>query len=144
MKSLAAPSFFRVFDLVLSTLNPTLQRTHWTHDGVEFERERHSFTGPRHGLTIEILTLTRSGRHGWSLMVTKEYWWAGPEKKPFKNLRWARPVTGQRKDMLNWMRSQEAALVRSPPCSVMEDPPAKVGEPEIALESFPIERDKIP
>ncbi|MGC2718218.1 MAG: hypothetical protein WA209_01425 [Candidatus Acidiferrales bacterium] len=130
MKSLAAPSFFRVFDLVLSTLNPTLQRTHWTHDGVEFERERHSFAGPRHGLTIEILTLTRSGRHGWSLMVTKEYWWAGPEKKPFKNLRWARPVTGQRKDMLNWMRSQEAALERSFVLGRGRSS-GKVGEPEL-------------
>ena len=113
MKSLARPSFFRVFDLLLSTTNPGLKRTRWTYDNVDFERERHSFTGPKHGLAIEIVTLTRSGRAGWSFMVTKEYWWAGAESKPLKNLRWARPLRGRRSDLLNWMQSQEAALERS-------------------------------
>jgi hypothetical protein len=116
MKTLAHPSFFRAFDLLLSTTNPGLKQAHWVHDGVELERERHSFSGPKHGLTIEIVTLTRAGRpgrRGWSLMVTKEYWWAGPDNKAFKNLRWARPVSGQRNDMLNWMRLQEAAMDRA-------------------------------
>jgi hypothetical protein len=63
-----------MFDLLLSITNPGFKLARWTYDGVEFERERHSFTSPRHGLTIEIITLTRSGRRGWSLMVTKEYW----------------------------------------------------------------------
>jgi hypothetical protein len=112
MKSLARPSFFRMFDLLMSTTNPGLKLTHWTHDGVEFERERHSFTGPKHGLTIEIVTLTHSGRRGWSLMVTKEYWWTGAESKAFKNLRWARPISGQRNDLFAWLRAQEAALER--------------------------------
>ena len=113
MKSFARPSFFRVFDLLVSTSNPQFRRSRWTHDGVEFERERHSFSGPRHGLTIEIITLTRSGRRGWTLMMTKEYWWAGAENKPFKNLRWARPLNGQRSDILAWMRAQESGLERS-------------------------------
>ena len=113
MKSFARPSFFRLFDLLLSTSNPGLTLTRWTYDGVEFERERHSFSGPKHGLTIEIITLTRTGRRGWSLMVTKEYWWAGAESKAFKNLRWARPLSGQRADMLAWLRAQEAALDRA-------------------------------
>jgi hypothetical protein len=113
MKSFARPSFFRIFDLLLSTTNPSLKLTRWTHDGVEFERERHSFTGPKHGLTIEIVTLTRTGRRGWCLMVTKEYWWAGVESKAFKNLRWARPLSGKRSDLLAWLRGQEAALDRA-------------------------------
>lgn len=112
MKSLARPSFFRAFDLLLSITNPGLKHTRWTRDGVEFECERHSFSGPKHRLTIDIFTLTRSGRRGWSLMVTKEYWWIGTDSKPFKNLRWARPINGQRSDMLNWMRAQDAALER--------------------------------
>jgi hypothetical protein len=113
MKTLAQPSFFRALDLLLSTTNPGLKQARWTHDGVEFERERHSFSGPKHGLAIEIVTLTRPGRRGWSLMVTKEYWWAGPDNKAFKNLRWARPVIGRRNDMLDWMRAQDAALDRA-------------------------------
>ena len=110
MKSLARPSFFRLFDLLLGTSNPGLRLSQWTHDGVEFERERHSFTGPKHGLTIEIFVLTRAGRRGWSLMVTKEYWWAGAESKAFKNTRWARPLSGQRSDLFAWLKQQEAAL----------------------------------
>jgi hypothetical protein len=113
MKSLARPSFFRLFDLLLGTTNQGLKLTCWTHDGVEFERERHSFTGPKHGFTIEIFTLTRGGRRGWSLMVTKEYWWAGAESKAFKNTRWARPLSGQRSDLFAWLKQQEAALERS-------------------------------
>ncbi len=113
MKSLQRPSFFRMFDLLLSTTNPGFKLTRWTHDGVEFERERHSFSSPRHGLTIEIVTLTHSGRRGWSLMVTKEYWWAGAESKAFKNLHWARPLGGQRNDLFTWLRAQEAALERA-------------------------------
>ena len=86
MKSFAHPSFFRLFDLLLSLTNPGLKRSHWTHDGVDFERERHSVMGPKHGLAIEIFTLRHAGRRGWSLMVTKEYWWAGEESKALKNL----------------------------------------------------------
>ena len=110
MKSFAHPPFFKLFDLLLSLTNPGLKRSHWMHDGVQFERERHSVTGPRHGLAIEIFTLTRSGRHGWSLMVIKEYWWAGEESKALKNLRWARPISGQRSDILSWLRAQDAKI----------------------------------
>lgn len=113
MKSLQRPSFFRMFDLLLSTTNPGFKLSRWTHDGVELERERHSFSSPKHGLTIEIITLTHGGRRGWSLMVTKEYWWAGVESKPFKNLRWARPLGGQRSDLFAWLRAQEVALERA-------------------------------
>jgi hypothetical protein len=121
MKSLVRPSFFRVFDLLLSTTNPGLKLARWTHDGVEFERERHSFTGPNHGLSVEIVTLTRSGRRGWKLMVTKEYWWAGTESKPLKNLHWARATAGQKNDVLAWMRAQEAALEHPRPQHQISD-----------------------
>ena len=112
VQSLARPSFFRMFDLLVGQSNPGLKRTRWTHDGAEFERERHSFTSARHGIVIDIVTISLKGRRGWSLMVTKEYWW-GPDDKPFKNIRWARPLSGQRGDLLTWLRSQESALERT-------------------------------
>ena len=89
MKSFVRPSFFRVFDLLLSTSNPGLKRSRWTFDGVEFERERHTFSSPNHGLAVNIVTLTRPGRRGWKLMVTKEYWWAGNWAFAMRvNIRW--------------------------------------------------------
>jgi len=112
MKSLARPSFFRVFDLLLGMTNPGLKLASWTHDGVTWERERHSFTGPKHGQTIEIVTLSRSGKRGWSVMVVKEYWWVGKESKALKALRWAKPIDGRHGDILAWFRAQEAALGR--------------------------------
>lgn len=110
MKSFGDPSFFRLFDLLMGLTNKGLKRSHWTYDGVEFERTRHSFTGPKQGLAIEITTLTRPGRRGWSLMVIKEYWWAGEESKALKNLRWARPISGQRSDIISWLRTQDGRI----------------------------------
>jgi hypothetical protein len=123
MRSFARPSFFRLFDLLLSTTNPGLKLSRWTFDGVEFERERHSFMGPKHGVAIEIFTLTRAGRRGWTLLVTKEYWWVGEESKALKNLRWARPTSGQRSDVLSWLRVQESALERSLSVARISDRP---------------------
>ncbi len=110
MKNLARPSFFRVFDLLLGTTNPGLKLSSWMHDGVAWERERHSFTGPKHGQTIEIFTLTRPGKHGWSVMIVKEYWWVGKESRALKAVRWAKPIDGERDDIMQWFRAQEAAL----------------------------------
>lgn len=110
MKSLARPSFFRVFDLLLGATNPGLKLSSWSRDGIEWERERHSFTGARHGQTIEIVTVTRPGGRGWSVMIVKEYWWVGRESKAIKSVRWAKPVDGNRADIMNWFRAQEAKL----------------------------------
>jgi hypothetical protein len=110
MKSLSQPSFFRVFDLLLGAANPGLKRSSWTHDGAGWERERHSFSGINHGLTIEIVTITRPGKRGWSVKVVKEYWWGGVDNKPLKMLRWAKPISGQRAYILQWFRDQEATL----------------------------------
>jgi hypothetical protein len=112
VKNLAHPSFFRVFDLLLGTTNPGLKLSSWSHNGVSWERERHSFTGPTHGQTIEIFMLRRNGKRGWSVMVVKEYWWVGKESKPVKTVRWAKPIEGQRADILTWFRAEEAGLDR--------------------------------
>jgi hypothetical protein len=112
MKSWGQASFFRVFDLLLGATNPGLKLSSWRHDGVAWERERHSFSGPKHGLTIEIVTLTQTGKRGWCFMIVKEYWWVGKESKAVKAVRWAKPIDGQRSDIINWFRAQEASLDR--------------------------------
>lgn len=115
MKNFVSPSFFRLFDLLMSTHNPGLKRSHWTLDGVECARERHSYNGPTNGFVVEAFTFTRSGRRGWVLMVVKEYWRMGEEAKAIKTLRWARPISGRRLDAIAWFRSQEAELDRAAP-----------------------------
>jgi hypothetical protein len=113
MKNLSGPSFFRTFDLLVSTTNPGLKLAHWGIDGVDCERQRHSFTGRSHGFAVEIFTLTRPGARGWTLMVIKEYWWAGEESKALKSLHWSRPIRGRRGDVIAWFRAQETALERA-------------------------------
>jgi hypothetical protein len=110
MKSFASPSFFRVFDQLLSSANPGMKLSRWTIDGVDCEHERHSFSGPRHGFAIEIFTLARPGKGGWSLMVVKEFWWAGEEKDAGRMPHWAKLTSGQRADVFAWFRAQEISV----------------------------------
>jgi hypothetical protein len=112
MKNFASPSFFRTFDLLMGATNPGLKLTEWTYDGVEWVRDRYSVTGRTYGFVIEIISLTRPGRRGWCLMVTKEHWWAGAGIEPIKSGRWARPVSGRGKDIIEWFRKQESELDR--------------------------------
>ena len=113
MKNFASPSFFRLFDLLLATSNPGSKLSQWSYDEVNWVRDRYSLAGPTHGLVIEIFTLTRKGRRGWSLMVVKEHWWAGSKTEAIKSTRWARPIGGRRSDIIEWLREHELKLDRS-------------------------------
>jgi hypothetical protein len=110
MKTFASASFFRVFELLLNSTNPGLKQRRWTIDGVECEYERHSFNGPRHGFAIEIFTLTREGKRGWSLMIVKEFWYAGKEYDAGRMPHWAKLTSGRREDVFAWLRNQEVSV----------------------------------
>jgi hypothetical protein len=112
MRNLASPSLFRVVDLLLGKGNPTLKRSHWSYGDVACERERHSYSGLSHSFAIEVMTLTRPGRHGWKLMVVKEFWWAGNHGRETRNTHWAQLLSGNRNDALAWLREQEKILDR--------------------------------
>jgi hypothetical protein len=113
LKSFVSPSFFRLFDMLMSTTNPGFKRARWSFEGVDCEHERHSFTGRAHGFAVETTTLTRGGRRAWSLLVVKEFWWTGEASDAARITRWARPTAGNRGDILGWLRTQELALART-------------------------------
>ena len=54
--------------------------------------------------------MTKPGKRGWSLIVVKEYWWAGREKDAMRMPHWAKLNSGQRSDVLEWFHFQERAL----------------------------------
>jgi len=115
VKTLASRSFFRTFDLLLAAANPSLTTLScWSHDGVACERERHSFSGGRHGFAVEVVTMTWPGRQGWTLMVVKEFWWAGNREKELRSTRWAQLLSGRREDAIAWMRKQGERFDREP------------------------------
>jgi hypothetical protein len=113
MKSFGDPSFFRTFELLIGHSNPGLKQSRWTYEEVEFERERMSRSGPKYGLSVEIYTLSRAGRHGWCLLVAEEYWWASQETEAIKTVRWARPINGRRVDIIDWLRAQDKNIDRT-------------------------------
>jgi hypothetical protein len=113
MRSFASPSFFRLFDRIVAAANPGLKQTRWTFGGVQFDHERHSFTGRTHAFSVETFTLTRTGRRGWSLLVTKEYWWVGGTSDAARMSRWARPTEGRRGDIIGWLQAQEPTFARA-------------------------------
>jgi len=112
MKTLGDTSFFRLFDRLLGASNPRLMRTQWEVDGVECQRERHSFSGPAHGFAMETFTLMRPGRQGWRLLVVKEYWWLAGKDTPLKTLQWAKLVSGRRSDAIAWLAERQSSLER--------------------------------
>jgi hypothetical protein len=111
LKKIGDASFFRIVDRLLSVGTGRSPRTHWSIDGVEWQRERHSYAGATHCFTIEVTTGVhaggvRSGRPGWTLRVVKEYWRDG-RGETTRDLHWAQVEAGSRPEIVEWLKRQE-------------------------------------
>jgi hypothetical protein len=109
LKKIGDASFFRIVDRLLNAGTGRAPKTHWSIDGVEWQRERHSYAGATHGFTIEVTTGIRSGRPGWILRVVKEYWRDG-RGETTKDLHWAQVEAGSRAEIVEWLKRQERAF----------------------------------
>jgi hypothetical protein len=109
MRILGDPAFFRLFDALVAGANPTagLKRPRWSIGETDWHVERHTFGGALHSFTMETVTITRDGPRGWSLLVVKEFWWTADQRKPLKDMRWAKLVGGSRADVMSWLRSHD-------------------------------------
>lgn len=111
MRKIGDASFFRIVDRLLEAGTSRTPRTSWSIDGVEWQRERHSYAGTSHGFTIEVTRGTRAAKPGWTLVVVKEYWRdAGGES--MKSPQWAHIEAGSRADVVAWLERQERNLER--------------------------------
>jgi hypothetical protein len=102
-------SFFRIVDRLLSAGTTRTPKTHWSIDGVEWQRERHSYSGATHGFTIEVTTGNCSERPGWILRVVKEYWRDG-QGESTRDLHWAQVEAGSRAEIVAWLKRQERSF----------------------------------
>ncbi len=102
MRRIGDASFFRIVDRLLDPGLTRTPRTRWSIDGVEWQRERHSYAGAGHGFTVEVTTGTRAARPAWSLVVVKEYWRDG-SGEGIKTLQWAHVGSGRRTDVVAWL-----------------------------------------
>ena len=112
MKSFADPSFFRVIDILVADGSPTGGpfRTAWRHAGVDWERERHSFTGGHYAFVTEVCAVSHRTEPAWRLLIVNERWQCDERGDGTRHVRWARLVGGRRDAALAWLRAQEKAL----------------------------------
>ncbi len=107
MKRLGDPSFFFIFDRILSAIDPMLKADQWQVDGALITKERHSFFGQTHNFISDAFNITFPGRKGWTLLVVKEHWWKGDQNR---DQRWVMLTSGHRTDVMLWLKKQGQSL----------------------------------
>ncbi len=109
MRKIGDPSFFRIVDRLLAPASSRVPLIRWSIDGVDWRRERHSFSGPSHGFTVEVCTATNTTKPQWILLIVKEYW-RDANDKSIKAMQWAHVENGNRADVALWLEQQERRL----------------------------------
>jgi hypothetical protein len=113
VRTFADPSFFRLIYTLLGEAHSDLRRTKWAHRGVNWVRERHTFNGSASGFAIDQYLLTKPNPNGWTLLVVKEMFWDGNDKS-IRSTQWAKPLSGSRSKVLEWLRSEERRISGQP------------------------------
>ena len=112
MRTFADPSFYRVFDTLISNAGttPGTFKTQWSDHGVDFDRSRHSCTADGYSFTVEICQLEKTGTRPWALIAVKEYWHLERAAGLPRQVRWAKLITGRRTDALDWFKQRGAEI----------------------------------
>lgn len=118
MRSFNDPALFRVIDMLVASANPpgAASKAEWTEGSVHWCRDRHSYSGPLYSFTTDVCTITHSGATKWRLLSVKEHWRTGNDDRARastnadRHVRWARLVSGSRKDTLAWFRARQTEL----------------------------------
>jgi hypothetical protein len=108
MRGVNDRNFFNAWHILQRATCPGATEMNWNVGDVAWQKERHSFSGGRYSVSLEIHLLRRAGRapQAWQLMVVIEYWWNG-EHEMIKNSTWGRVLSGNAKSVLAWLRAQE-------------------------------------
>lgn len=118
MKSFNDPALFRVIDMLVAAANPpgAPLKTEWSDGNVRWSRDRHSFSGAHYSFTTEVCLISHSGAKAWRLLSVKEHWRTGNEDRvrlssdTDRHVRWARLISGARRDALAWLRERQAEV----------------------------------
>lgn len=109
MKSFVDNAFFLLFEGILRNDRPKDEPGRWEVSGVSWQYERHSYESADYGFVVETYEIT-SVRKGWSLLVVKENWWAGRHGENIRTARWAKPLHGNRTEILTWLKSRQRGI----------------------------------
>jgi hypothetical protein len=110
LKSFSDTSFFLLFEEILRKDRPKDSPGRWSAVGVSWLYSRHTFEAKDYGFTMEIFEGTHSTRNGWSLLVTKEHWWAGRHGDNIRSTHWAKPLHGNRAAIMAWFKERQREI----------------------------------
>jgi len=108
MRGVNDRNFFNFWQILYRATCPNAGRAHWRVGDVDWQKDRHSYSGPDYAVTLEIHHLRRTLGEGqsWHLMVIVENWWDG-EGDTLKTTTWARVVRGDPGTIIRWLNQQE-------------------------------------
>lgn len=110
MRTFADPSFFRLIHTLIGEANSDLRFKTFAHRGVHWNRERHSFNGVVYGFAVDRYLISTPNPNGWSLLFVKEIWW-DENDKTIRSTEWAKPLSGDRSKILEWLRLEERRIL---------------------------------
>ena len=113
MRTFADPSFFRLIYTLLGEAHSDLRRTKWSHRNVNWLHERHTFNGSLFGFAIDQYLIAKPNPNTWSLLIVKETWWDASDKS-IRSSQWAKPLSGNRSKILEWLRAEERRIAAQP------------------------------
>ena len=58
------------------------------------------------GFGIHQYLMAKACSQGWSLLVVKEHWWNARGEADLRSTEWAKPLTGSRAHILDWLRGE--------------------------------------
>jgi hypothetical protein len=110
MKSFTDARFTHALARLLTARNRNPQVDSWTVGDTAWLRERHGFWGQAASFQLETLTIEHSKNPAWRIMVVREHWWHGPERKAVRSGQWVKLIGGEREAALKWFERQEALM----------------------------------
>lgn len=110
LKTLADPSFFRLFHALLDEPRIDPGQTRWKHCGLEWTHMRQSFAGPDYSFALHQYLMAKTSPRGWLLLVVKEHWWATADNANLRSVQWAKPLAGKRTQIMEWLRAEDRRI----------------------------------
>ena len=96
--------------MLVGEANKDLRLKTFAHRGVDWNRERHSFSGVVYGFAVDRYLISKPNPNGWSLLFVKEIWW-DENDKTIRSTEWAKQLSGDRSKIFEWLRSEERRVI---------------------------------
>ena len=108
MRAFGDPSFFRLFNSLMSEASLGVTAFSWTYRGVQWIRNRHTFGNQLYGFGTDTFLLSKPAPRPWLRLVVKEFW--HETDGTMRSGQWAKPLSGEKTDIRLWIQLEEKRL----------------------------------